>query len=84
MSAEEAELENLAIRYGGEMGYRAGQQGATVAGFQGAVAKQKRRQRCKLAPDRCGFGVVVWQDTNITGQRLSRYRMRHLALGLLV
>ena len=41
MSAEEAELENLAIRYGGEMGYRAGQQRATVSGFEGAVAKQK-------------------------------------------
>ena len=41
MSAEEAELENLAIRYGGEMGYRAGQQKATVASFEGAVAKQK-------------------------------------------
>ena len=41
MSAEEAELENLAIRYGGEMGYRAGQQRATVASFEGAVAKQK-------------------------------------------
>ena len=41
MSAEEAELENLAIRYGGDMGFRAGQQGAQVARFQGAVAKQK-------------------------------------------
>jgi hypothetical protein len=41
MSAEEAELENLAIRYGGEMGYRAGQQRAQLAGFEGAVAKQK-------------------------------------------
>jgi hypothetical protein len=41
MSAEEAELENLAIRYGGEMGYRAGQQRATVSRFEGAVAKQK-------------------------------------------
>ena len=41
MSAEEAELENLAIRYGGEMGYRAGQQRATVARFEGAAAKQK-------------------------------------------
>lgn len=41
MSAEEAELENLAIRYGGEMGYRAGQQRATIAGFEGSVAKQK-------------------------------------------
>ena len=41
MSAEEAELENLAIRYGGEMGYRAGQQKATVARFEGAAAKQK-------------------------------------------
>jgi hypothetical protein len=41
MSAEEAELEHLAILYGGEMGYRAGQQGAQVARFQGAVAKQK-------------------------------------------
>ncbi len=41
MSAEEAELENLAIRYGGDMGYRAGQQRAQLAGFEGAVAKQK-------------------------------------------
>ena len=41
MSAEEAELENLAIRYGGEMGYRAGQQRATVSGFEGSVAKQR-------------------------------------------
>lgn len=40
MSAEEAKLENLAILYGGEMGYRAGQQGAQLARFQGAVAKQ--------------------------------------------
>jgi hypothetical protein len=66
MSAEEAELENLAIRYGGEMGYRAGQQRATVARFEGAVAKQSRRRSCKLASDRRVFGVVVWQDTNIT------------------
>ena len=43
MSAEEAELENLAIRYGGEMGYRAGQQRATVASFEGSVAKQKAK-----------------------------------------
>ena len=41
MSAEEAELENLAIRYGGEMGYRAGQQKATLARFEGSVAKQR-------------------------------------------
>ena len=41
MSAEEAELENLAIRYGGETGYRAGQQKATVASFEGSMAKQK-------------------------------------------
>ena len=41
MSAEEAELENLAIRYGGEMGYRAGQQKATLARFEGAAAKQR-------------------------------------------
>ena len=41
MSAEEAELENLTIRYGGEMGYRAGQQRAQLAGFEGAVAKQR-------------------------------------------
>jgi hypothetical protein len=41
MTATEAELENLAIRYGGDMGFRAGQQGAQLAGFQGAVAKQK-------------------------------------------
>lgn len=43
MSAEEAELENLAIRYGGDMGFRAGQQRAQLAGFEGAVAKQKAR-----------------------------------------
>ena len=41
MSAEEAELENLAIRYGGEMGYRAGQQRATVSRLEGSMAKQK-------------------------------------------
>jgi hypothetical protein len=41
MSAEEAELENLAIRYGGDMGFRAGQQRAQLAGFEGAVAKQR-------------------------------------------
>ena len=41
MTATEAELENLAIRYGGDMGFRAGQQGAQLARFQGAVAKQK-------------------------------------------
>ena len=41
MSAEEAELENLAIRYGGEMGYRAGQQRATVSRFEGSVATQR-------------------------------------------
>ena len=41
MSAEEAELENLAIRYGGEMGYRAGQQKATLARFEGSVAKKR-------------------------------------------
>ena len=41
MSAEEAELENLAIRYGGQMGYRAGRQKTTVSKFEGAVAKQK-------------------------------------------
>jgi hypothetical protein len=41
MSAEEAELENLAIRYGGDMGFRAGQQRAQLARFEGAVAKQK-------------------------------------------
>jgi hypothetical protein len=41
MSAEEAELENLAIRYGGDMGYRAGQQRATVARMEGAAARQK-------------------------------------------
>lgn len=40
MTTEELELENLAIRYGGEMGYRAGQQGADLARFQGKVAKQ--------------------------------------------
>ena len=40
MSAKEAKLENLAILYGGEMGYRAGQQGADLARFQGKVAKQ--------------------------------------------
>jgi len=43
MSAEEAELENLAIRYGGDMGFRAGQQRAQLADFEGAVAKQKAR-----------------------------------------
>ena len=43
MYAEEAELEHLAIRYGGEMGYRAGQQRATVASFEGSVAKQKAK-----------------------------------------
>ena len=37
----EAELENLAIRYGGDMGFRAGQQRAQLADFEGAVAKQK-------------------------------------------
>ena len=41
MSAEEAELENLAIRYGGDMGYRAGQQRADISRFEGSVAKQK-------------------------------------------
>ena len=41
MSAEEAELENLTIRYGGDMGFRAGQQRAQLAGFEGAVAKQR-------------------------------------------
>jgi hypothetical protein len=41
MSAEEAELEHLAILYGGEMGYRAGQQKATLARFEGSVAKQR-------------------------------------------
>lgn len=45
MSAEEAELENLAIRYGGEMGYRAGQQGADLARFQGKVAKQAAQSK---------------------------------------
>jgi hypothetical protein len=64
MSAEEAELENLAIRYGGEMGYRAGQQGADLARFQGKVAKQTAigqvarqwAQRRKFASDRRVFG----------------------------
>tara|TARA_R110000803_G_scaffold14164_1_gene39465 strand:- start:1074 stop:1616 length:543 start_codon:yes stop_codon:yes gene_type:complete len=41
MSAEQAELEYLAILYGGEMGYRAGQQKATLASFEGSVAKQR-------------------------------------------
>lgn len=41
MSAEEAELEHLAILYGGETGYRAGQQKATLARFEGSVAKQR-------------------------------------------
>ena len=41
MYKTEAELENLAIRYGGDMGYRAGQQRATVARMEGAAAKQK-------------------------------------------
>ena len=40
MTATEIKLENLAILYGGEMGYRAGQQGADLARFQGKVAKQ--------------------------------------------
>tara|TARA_R110000823_G_scaffold121935_1_gene247078 strand:- start:950 stop:1417 length:468 start_codon:yes stop_codon:yes gene_type:complete len=41
MYKTEAELENLAIRYGGEMGYRAGQQRADISRFEGSVAKQK-------------------------------------------
>jgi hypothetical protein len=48
MSAEEAELENLAIRYGGEMGYRAGQQRATVSRFQGSVAKQRAQAKLQV------------------------------------
>jgi hypothetical protein len=40
-STEEAELEYLAILYGGETGYRAGQQRATLARFEGSVAKQR-------------------------------------------
>jgi hypothetical protein len=43
MSVEEAELERLAILYGGNMGFEAGQQRAQLAGFGGAVAKQKAR-----------------------------------------
>tara|TARA_R110002126_G_scaffold40696_3_gene119424 strand:+ start:7012 stop:7476 length:465 start_codon:yes stop_codon:yes gene_type:complete len=43
MTAEELELENLAIRYGGETGFRAGQQRAQVASFEGAVAGQKAK-----------------------------------------
>ena len=43
MSAEQAEIENLAIRYGGGMGYRAGMQRAGLAGFEGAVAGQSAR-----------------------------------------
>ncbi len=38
---EELALDLLAIKYGGEMGYRAGQQRATVARMEGAAAKQK-------------------------------------------
>tara|TARA_R110002126_G_scaffold235814_1_gene379500 strand:- start:276 stop:743 length:468 start_codon:yes stop_codon:yes gene_type:complete len=41
MYETEAELENLAIRYGGDMGYRAGQQRADISRFEGSVAKQK-------------------------------------------
>ena len=41
MYETEAELENLAILYGGEMGYRAGQQRADISRFEGSVAKQK-------------------------------------------
>jgi hypothetical protein len=44
MSAEEAELENLAIRYGGEMGYRAGQQKARIWLDLKALWRSKRRQ----------------------------------------
>ena len=40
MTATEIKLEELAILHGGEMGYRAGQQGADLARFQGEVAKQ--------------------------------------------
>ena len=38
MSAEEAELENLTIRYGGEMGYRAKMQERELAGYKRDVA----------------------------------------------
>ena len=41
MNAEAAELEHLAILYGGEVGYRAGQQRADISRFEGSVAKQK-------------------------------------------
>ena len=38
---EELVLDLLAIKYGGETGYRAGQQRADVSRFEGSVAKQK-------------------------------------------
>lgn len=40
MTAEEAELDALAIRYGGRMGATAAQQRATLARMQGKAAKQ--------------------------------------------
>jgi hypothetical protein len=41
MTAEEAELDALAIRYGGQMGAAAARQRATLARMEGAAAKQK-------------------------------------------
>lgn len=38
---EELVLDLLAIKYGGETGYRAGQQRADVSRFEGSVAKQR-------------------------------------------
>ena len=40
MTAEEAELDALAIRYGGQMGATAAQQRATLARMEGKAAKQ--------------------------------------------
>jgi len=40
MTAEEAELDALAIRYGGQMGATAAQQRATLARMEGRAAKQ--------------------------------------------
>ena len=41
MSAEQAEIQNLTIRYGGDMNYRAKMQERELAGYKGDVAKQK-------------------------------------------
>jgi len=38
MTEEELELEALAIKYGGETGFRAGQQRSVLSSFEGAVA----------------------------------------------